>query len=488
MKANTVMKRLWLLLFAFVSFFAEAQTGKTYSPYKIDESAFKAALAYEAAHQGGNLATAGTTRTVIRVFFRVCLTDIGNINVTESQIATDFKHLVGAYAPNNICFVNAGVDYIQKSALDTFNISNDDYHIFLPYGLPNCITVFYIDKLGGKNNSSGGGASGVTYGVPSAWTIVQKAYIGQGVLEHEVGHCLGLLHTFDFAKGLEDIDGSNGSTSADLVTDTKADPYVFEYLNTTTKCFSTDASGCTYTGTCTDPKGRSDYSPPYNNLMSYWCNGFYPTYQITAGQYTRTTSMISTASALLPTESAQTVTESGINLSSGFHMNSAVTTLTTSGSVTFTNTVLATLGAGQTVFLEPGFDAVPGAGGRVLIRHAFCDTSSNGFTLSPAEHSPEIKIPVIDDVQPLANSVSIFPNPASSSVNLVFTLTHPEDKGMLELYDINMHAIKQVSLGNNLVPGEHKLTMDIGKFSNGIYLVRIQFTHTVLQTKLVIAR
>ena len=188
--------------------------------------------------------------------------------------------------------MNAGFTYIYNTALDTFNFSNDNPNIFLPYGIQNCISIFYVDNLGGKNGSSGGGASGITFGpLPTAWTIVQKSYIGKGTAEHEVGHCFGLLHTFDYVNGngLEDIDGSNGSTSADLIQDTQADPYAYFYEDPL-PCFAT--SGCSYTGTCSDPKGQTNYSPPYTNIMSYWCNGFYPTGSFTNGQYTRVNSFL----------------------------------------------------------------------------------------------------------------------------------------------------------------------------------------------------
>ncbi len=488
MKATAMMKMLLLLLFSCQVYIAVAQVNKC-GPYTIDKAAFTKALEYEAAHKGNAFTAAAPI--VIRVYFRICQPDAGKlIDVNEAKIATDFKHLVGAYAADNICFVNAGYDYIQKSTLDTFNISNDDYHIFYPYGLQNCITVFYVDQLGGKNGSSGGGSSGVTYGVPSAWTIVRKDYIGKGTLEHEVGHCLGLLHTFDFKSGLEDIDGSNGSTSADLIADTKADPYVFAYLDTVGHCFASTNSGCTYSGTCPDPKLRTDYSPPYTNLMSYWCKGFYPTYTITAGQYTRVSSMLSTASALIPTESAQTVTESNINISAGYHMNSAVTTLSTSGTVIFSGNSTATLGAGKAVLLEPGFHAVPGIGGRVLIRHAFCDTTSNGYSFGGGGTQIGEDKPAEAEVQAAGrvNNILVYPNPATSSVMLTFNLNNNENKGVVGLYDINMRKIKEIPLGNNVQKGKHALAIDISKLSNGMYIILVQLPHTTLRTKLVVAK
>lgn len=487
MRAGTIRKVLLLLTFLPIVIFTQAQQIKPCGPYTINKELFKNALEYERAHRGK---FAPTTPLVLRVFFHICEPTQGTlIDVTEDQINLEFKHLVGAYAADNICFVNAGYDRIYNTALDTFNFSNDNKNIFLPYGIQNCITIFYITKLGGTNGSSGGGASGITFGpLPTAWTIVQKSYMGKGVLEHEVGHCFGLLHTFDFksGNGLEDIDGSNGASSADLIGDTPADPYVFNYEDATIPpCFS---GGCSYTGTCTDPKGRIDYSPPYNNTMSYWCGFVYPTGRFTTGQYTRVSSFLNTAAVLQVCESQNTVTESNINISSGFHMNSAATTLTTSGNVLITGTTNALFGAGQTVFLEPGFDAVPSGTGRVFIRHAFCDTTSNGYTFSGIASKSSPMQNTIKNIQgKIENPLIAFPNPANTTVTVSFNLTHGETLAAIELYNINSKQVKQISLAN-INMGKHSVSINTSNLPAGFYEVVLRLSSQIITTRIVIAR
>lgn len=484
---RTIVKKSVLLLFFFTSFLFAWSQQNILRPYQLDKTALKNALDYERTNQHQ---PALTSPVVIRVFFRI-VDPVGGINpdITEDQIAQDFKHLVGAYSKDNICFINMGYDHLYNTALDTFNTRNDSYKIFLSYGLPNCITVFYIDKLGGQNNSSGGGYSGITYGIPSAWSIIAKSYTGKGVVEHELGHCFGLLHTFDFVNGngLENIDGTNGSTSADLIADTKADPYAFANENASSKCFATTNGGCTYSGSCTDLKGRSDYSPPYTNLMSYWCSAFYPSYVITTGQYTRVTSFLSTSSALLATESPQTAIDGPYSISSGYHMNSAVSTLTTSGAVLITGTAITSLGAGQTVFLEPGFDAVPGTGGQVFIRHSFCDTTSNGYTFSGNTTTASIQSDKINSATNQKTDLFVYPNPATSSVQLSFYLTANASNAEIKIYDMNMRQVKNIPLGM-LNTGAHTISADIYSLNAGLYFIMLYTPNEIMKTKVIVVR
>jgi Secretion system C-terminal sorting domain len=478
MKAKIILKYGALLVFFFQTIFLHAQQIKPCGPYTINKAEFKKALDYENQH-AAKFAQSGPT--VIRVFFHICEPNqILFTDVSESQINLEFKHLVGAYSSANICFVNAGFDYIYNTALDTFNFSTDNKNIFLSYGIQNCITVFYITTLHGTNSSSGGGASGITFGpLPTAWTIVEKDYIGKGVLEHEAGHCFGLLHTFDFknGNGLEDIDGSNGSTSADLIADTRADPYAYNYEDPL-PCFSGTCS--TYTGTCTDPKQQTNFSPPYNNKMSYWCGFLYPTGQFTSGQYSRVNSFLNTASVLQVTESQSTVTESNETITAGFHMNSAITTLTTSGTVVLSNTVMATLGAGQTVFLEPGFHAAPVSGGRIFIRHAFCDTSSNGFSIaSTMQTSSENKN--AEDKNP--GKLFAYPNPASSTIHFVFNTIANENNVVIQIYNMNMQPVKEFRI-KNILPGKQNITENLNGLSSGMYYIIVHLESKQLTAKI----
>lgn len=466
-------------LFSFISAFS--QTARNCVATKVDMQNYKKMLQWE----NLNVKKSPTTPIVIRVFFRICEPAGGSlIDITEDQINQDFKHLVGAYQGHNICFINAGYDKLYNSAIDTFNTNNDDYHIFLPYGIQNCITVFYVDKLGGTNNSNGGGFSGVTYGVGTAWTIVAKAYIGKGTLEHEVGHCFGLLHTFDFRNSqvIENINGSNGTTAADYVADTYADPFAFAYEVPNSTCFhSTCADNfCTYDGTCHDLNNQTNYSPPYYNLMSYWITGFYPTYTLTAGQFTRINTFLTNNSALLATQSPATVTDGPYTISSGYHMASAVSTLTTSGTVLISGTANALLGAGTTVFLEPGFHAVPSSSGKIFIRHSYCDTTSNAYSI--AKNTSLKQTTKTENTS--TGEVKIFPNPATSSATVTFSLKQSAKNVILQVYNFNGQQMQQITIGN-LMPATYSRTINLNNLPQGIYVVLLKYNNQFFKSTLV---
>ena len=100
MRAGKIMKLLLLLIFFSQVIFSEAQEIKPCGPYTINKQLFKNALEYEKLHNGS---FAPTAPVVLRVFFHICEPTQGTlIDITEAQIDQEFKHLVGAYAADNI--------------------------------------------------------------------------------------------------------------------------------------------------------------------------------------------------------------------------------------------------------------------------------------------------------------------------------------------------------------------------------------------------
>jgi hypothetical protein len=208
--------------------------------------------------------------------------------------------------------------------------------------------------------------------------LVGKSNIGTGSsISHEVGHCLGLMHTFETVNGLEKINGSDASTTGDQVTDTPADPFAYNG----NACFTVSNNNCTYNGTCTDPGGATNFTPPYNNLMAYWWNGkdakkrfvnCYPNLTVSNGQFVRVNSFLGSFTPLIDCSSSSFVTQFGITVSSGYYMQSAINLFVTSGDVVFNGSAKALIG-GANVHLEPGFRASPSAGGQVRVEIKPCN-------------------------------------------------------------------------------------------------------------------
>lgn len=351
MKRNRLLT--WLITLA-VSLYSindvNAQLQKPYCrPAKLDSAANSKAMHYSLAQRSQTLPT-----TLIRVFFHVFTDDNGaNAALTAAQIETEFTSLVNAYNPANICFVKEGQEFIKSTSLNNnFNADVDTGGRSLaPYRISGVINIFYMQVIGGLNKANGGGYGGITLHIPDTYFLVSAGNVGDNnTIGHEMGHALGLLHTFETAHGYEDIDGSNASTTGDLVTDTPADP--FSYFGDS--CYSSTA--CKYTGTCTDPKGKNNFTPPYSNRMGYW-NCVLP-FIFTNGQFTRVNSFLATNQPLIDCSSPSSFTVPA-GTYGAFYFKSAINTLTTgNNAVTMGGIVKASLGAAHVVLL-PGFHASP---------------------------------------------------------------------------------------------------------------------------------
>ncbi len=479
MRTNNHLRLFVFLIFLTYSVCSFSQL-PCYDNYKIDKAALQKAKEFESQNNINN--SIQSSSFVIRVYFHILNCSDGTLpGVTAAQLTTEFDTLVAAYRANNICFINAGYDNIYNTKLDSnFTVGTDNSSLFDSYRVPDCINIFYMLKIKGGNSAcTNCGFGGVTLGIPNTFCLVAKSNVGVAqTVAHEVGHCMGLLHTFDFSNGYEDINGSNSSTAGDQITDTQADPFGYNSQS----CYNTSSNGCTYAGSCKDPNGASNFSPPYTNLMAYWWNGkngvtCYSALVLTGGQYTRVNSFLSTNSDLINCESPSYVTESGINISSGYLMASAINTLTTSGTVDISGSAIALLG-GSTVTLEPGFDAYAYDGGSTLIRLSQCSGTPN-FAIA------EKLKPVA--VANTSNILIAYPNPTSSAVNIAFTLAHNESKLSLKVYDGNMKAVKEISLQDRL-KGRNTINVDLSKFSSGIYAVIIQGTDMLMKVMVVVQK
>ncbi|SRR6266700_548490 len=369
---TTIFNKIMLcLVMTGCCFMAAAQAPLFCGDYTVDTAALRKAKAFETQNAGNRLQA--TTR-LIRIYFHVLSCDDGTFTAaTTAQINSEFNTLVADYQPDNICFINGGIDFINNTKLDTnFTVKVDDNALFDQYRVANCINVFYLNKIKGNNPSCSNncGIGGTSLSVPNTFCLISSGNIGQGqTISHEVGHCMGLLHTFETVFGTENINGSNSGNAGDQVTDTPADPYAYNAQ----PCFATTVNQCVYTGTCKDPNNASNFSPPYTNLMAYWwANGCYANLTATNGQYTRVNSTLNTNAGLQACQSAANVTESGIFLTSGFLVASAINTLNTSGNILIIGTAKVTFGGGL-VLLEPGFAAIPSANGLTTIKARPCN-------------------------------------------------------------------------------------------------------------------
>jgi hypothetical protein len=119
----------------------------------------------------------------------------------------------------------------------------------LNYYEPGYLNLFYVFELPS-------GLGGVAFG-PMAFV---SRFGPPNTLAHEIGHCLGLVHTHDYLVEPELVNGANCSTAGDMLCDTPADPNL--------SLPGLVQLPCAYVGTVTDANGDL-YTPLLNNVMSY---------------------------------------------------------------------------------------------------------------------------------------------------------------------------------------------------------------------------
>lgn len=429
-------------------------------PQNIDTAALNVAMAYETQNQNRLLPPSFS----VRVFFHILRYDNGtNATTTAAAVQNEFNTLVNDFAANNICFINCGYDFIDNTALDTnFNADTDPFSVFDPYRVPNCLNIFYLKNIKGSNSANGGGYGGIAFGIPSIACLVSKNNIGGRTTSHEVGHCFGLLHTFEPAYGRENINGSNSSSAADKITDTPADPYRYR----SQACFS--ASNGVYTGTCTDPNGQSNFNPPYDNIMSYWSKQVF-----TSGQFTRVNSFLSTEADLIGCESRPAIVINPATYSSGYVIASSIAPLTTNGTINVINTAKVILIA-ETVILSPGFIATPALNGLLLLRNPAC---GNFIPRIEAAQNP------FENSGTNLNALKCYPNPFSENITIEFDLLKDDDAS-IQLFDIMGKEVQTIS--KLYYPqGRHNIIINTSDLTAGIYFAVLQGSDFRMEQKIV---
>jgi hypothetical protein len=191
----------------------------------------------------------------------------------------------------NQMFVQAGIQFFQYGQV--IYIDNDNFftvpdsarraQLRMQNVVPNTINVYFSNLVNacGQASFPADPIQGVLIDNGCAGTSLNPS-----TFAHEVGHYLDLYHTHETWDGtrVECPNGSNCTTTGDLLCDTPADPDLSDSVNVSCEWFGTPTavpSACDTTR----------YSPQTNNLMSYstkTCRTLF-----TSGQITR---MITTLS------------------------------------------------------------------------------------------------------------------------------------------------------------------------------------------------
>ena len=187
-------------------------------------------------HRGG-----GSSYT-IKVFVHAINENDGTGGPVESDIYNELADLDGFFAASNICFTLMGIDQINDSyyaSHDSFIGSTADSLVAQYPPLSGVVDIYILPSYTFFR--------GTAYAIPNHYMTMYVGRFNTCHMAHEMGHCLGLYHTFETWNGtsIELVNGSNCSSAGDKVCDTQAD----------------DNGGwndtpCMYNGGGTDPQWR----------------------------------------------------------------------------------------------------------------------------------------------------------------------------------------------------------------------------------------
>lgn len=396
---------------------------------------------------------AGQPYYVIRVFLHVMRRSNGTGGQTAAEVTAGLNYLVNDYQAQNICISLLGKDEIWNDTYYSFSSFTTDgngdgkFDNFSPNSHANAIDIYLFanDQLN----------FGLAAGIPATALVIGgsafTSYLPSShVLSHELGHCLGLYHTFhgmcESGSCMELVNGSNSTTCGDFVSDTPADP---------TKFNMSSSPGCSYVGaTCglssTDANGQA-YSPKTNLIMSYidpLCMQVHSN-----GQGTRMRNMIANTPLLQKVVVPNALTLSALTVTGSSVLYDALTSITTSGSVTNIAGANLTFRAQKIIKLEPGFTAKSNSTFRASIDQA-CSTTDR-YNSAREDESEMASNPSPIEVAP----ERVFPNPISSGY-LHFGKT-------VDRYSLMNNTGTEIQQGTNAD------RLDVTGLSKGFYLLKL---------------
>jgi hypothetical protein len=195
----------------------------------------------------------------LRIFVHIVRSNSGS-GLGSGIVSTIVSKLNADYTNTGIQFQSIGSDFIDNNTFYNDLATYEYAALYATNSHTNAIDIYVLGTSTTTYSVAGAAAS-----IPSTALWIHGNYYNKSVLSHEMGHCIGLYHTHhgtvtesggDTQQCKELVNGSNSSTCGDYVSDTPADPNLWD--------------GCNYTGNANNhDTNNQQYSPNPSNYMAY---------------------------------------------------------------------------------------------------------------------------------------------------------------------------------------------------------------------------
>lgn len=240
---------LFLFFFNMVAFAQDFCCGTIFTPQQA------AMLNQMNTFKEGDVVPGDCLNKTVSIVAHIVLDSAGKPNMKEANLYSAIVSLNAAFSPICLSFQICSVNYIPNYKYDIFHNKWEGSELKAIYNVPNRINMYFVEDI---IDPAGHVAIGpMPPAVDSSdYIVVKKTALG--VIPHQMGHYMGLYHTFETQFGIELNDGSNCAVAGDLLCDTPPDANPINIDNST----------CEYKDALKDPAGNF-LTPIIGNIMSY---------------------------------------------------------------------------------------------------------------------------------------------------------------------------------------------------------------------------
>jgi hypothetical protein len=403
---------------------------------------------------------------VVRIFVHIIRRNDGTGGQSMPDVEQALSILVGDYEAQSICISLLGIDeilnttYYDQSIFISDGNSDGKFDNFSPNAHNNAIDIYL---LGEDANFVGGLAANII----ATSLVIGGNLFGTNlpishVLSHELGHCLGLYHTFHgLCEGgcAELVNGSNCLVCGDFVCDTPPDPETFS-----------NNVDCSWNGvTCgvsnLDANG-APYNPQMNLIMAYVrpdCMQLF-----TNGQGDRMKTIIANSNLLQNVIVPNSLTISSLSIGPGvIRLYDVLNDLTMQTNVVVSAGGSLTLRAGQTITLTDFFNAQNSSTFHAYIDNACSTIDEDNSAKAALTHLNIVEQKPVEEFKGF--NISIYPNPVSNILNMKIT---SQKKNVIEIKLLSSigYVVKTVKYTIPL-KGIYNFQLDATPLISGTYFI-----------------